>query len=75
MIANAAFLAAVTVFLCVGWLAGELRFLAPYKTVLFREHAALIGGACQSWLVFLIALFLLITLNCHTGNIRTRPIR
>jgi hypothetical protein len=45
MIANAAFLAALTVFLSAGWLAGELRFLAPYKTVLFREHAALIGGA------------------------------
>ena len=45
MIANAAFVAALTVFLCAGWLAGELRFLAPFKTVLFREHAALIGGA------------------------------
>ena len=45
MIANAAFVAALTVFLCAGWLAGELRFLAPYKTVLFHEHAALIGGA------------------------------
>ena len=45
MIANAAFQAAITVFLCAGWLAGELRFLAPYKTVLFREHAALIGWA------------------------------
>ena len=45
MMANAAFLAAVTVFLLVGWIAGELRFLAPYKALLFREHAALIGGA------------------------------
>ena len=45
MIANAAFLAALSVFLFAGWLAGELRFLAPYKTVLFHEHAALIGGA------------------------------
>jgi len=45
MIANAALLAALTVFLFAGWLAGELRFLAPYKTVLFHEHAALIGGA------------------------------
>ena len=32
MIANAAFLAALTVVPVVGWLAGELRFLAPYKT-------------------------------------------
>ena len=42
MIANAAFLAALSVFLFAGWLAGELRFLAPYKTVLFHEHAALV---------------------------------
>ena len=45
MIASAALLAALTVFLIAGWLAGELRFLAPYKTVLFHEHAALIGWA------------------------------
>jgi hypothetical protein len=45
MIASAALLAALTVFLMAGWLAGELRFLAPYKTLLFREHAALIGWA------------------------------
>jgi hypothetical protein len=45
MMANAAFLAAVTVFLLVGWIAGELRFLAPYKTLLFHEHATLIAGA------------------------------
>ena len=31
MIANTAFLAALTVFLWSRWLAGELRFLAPYK--------------------------------------------
>jgi len=43
MIANASLLAALSVFLFAGWLAGELRFLAPYKTVLFHEHAALIG--------------------------------
>ena len=44
MIANSAFLAAITVFLLAGWLAGELRFLAPYKTVLFTNHASLLGG-------------------------------
>jgi hypothetical protein len=43
--ANAALLSAITVFLLVGWIAGELRFLAPYKDILFREHAALIGWA------------------------------
>ena len=44
MIANSAFLAALTLFLLVAWLAGELRFLAPYKTVLFSRHAPLLGG-------------------------------
>ena len=45
MIANCAFLAGVTVFLLVGWLAGELRFLAPYKASLFRQHnVSILGG-------------------------------
>jgi hypothetical protein len=42
MMANTAFLAALTVFLLAGWLAGELRFLAPYKSALFRLHGTLI---------------------------------
>ncbi len=45
MIANTAFLAALTVFLLAAWLAGELTFLAPYKGVLFRDHGRLIIGA------------------------------
>jgi hypothetical protein len=45
MIANSAFLAALTLFLLVAWLAGELRFLAPYKTLLFTRHGLLLGGA------------------------------
>ena len=56
--ANAAFLSALTVFLLVGWIAGELRFLAPYKTILFREHAALIGVAA-------LLLFLNLTRSCN----------
>jgi len=44
MIANTAFLAVVTVFLVVGWLAGELSFLVPYKTALFSRHGWLIAG-------------------------------
>jgi hypothetical protein len=51
MIANTAFLAALTVFLLAGWLAGELRFLAPYKTALFRLHGAFIVSAAA--IVFL----------------------
>jgi hypothetical protein len=38
MIANVAFLAAVTTFLAVAWLAGELSYLAPYKAGIFRRH-------------------------------------
>jgi hypothetical protein len=45
MIANTAVLAVVTVFLLVGWLAGELSFLAPYKGPLFARHGWLIGGS------------------------------
>ena len=51
MIKNTAFLALLTVFLLVGWLAGELRLLAPYKAVLFREHWPVIAAAIT--LVFL----------------------
>ena len=51
MIQNTAFLALLTVFLLVGWFAGEVRFLAPYKAGLFRLHGQLILGAIL--LVFL----------------------
>jgi hypothetical protein len=51
MVQNTAFLALLTVFLLVGWLAGEVRFLAPYKAGLFRLHGPLILGAIL--LVFL----------------------
>lgn len=57
MIANAAFLAAATVFMLVAWLAGELRFLAPYKAVLFREHGGLIGGLVLVLFLNLCALY------------------
>lgn len=45
MIANTAFLAALTVFLVAAWLAGELAFLAPHKRLLFRAHGWFITGA------------------------------
>jgi hypothetical protein len=44
MMANAAFLAALVVFLIVGWIAGELQFLAPFKAVLFHMHGVFIVG-------------------------------
>src|SRR4030095_7862747 len=44
MTTNAAFAAALSTFLIVAWLAGELSFLAPFKAVLFQRHGWLIGG-------------------------------
>jgi hypothetical protein len=43
MIKNAAFLAALTVFLCGAWLAGELTFLARVKGPLFHRHGLAMG--------------------------------
>lgn len=45
MVANIAFLAALTTFLAVAWMAGELSFLAPFKVGLFRHHGFTIAGA------------------------------
>lgn len=45
MVANVAFLAAVTTFLVVAWLAGEVSFLAPFKAGIFRNHGLTIGAA------------------------------
>ena len=42
MITNTAFAAALTTFLIVAWLAGEMSYLAPYKVALFRYHGVLI---------------------------------
>jgi len=57
MIANTAFLAALTVFLLIVWLAEELSFLAPYKVALFRLHGAVIGGATLLVFLNLCALY------------------
>ena len=43
MIANTAFLAAVTTFLILAWLAGELSYLSRYKSALFRLHGLQMG--------------------------------
>ena len=51
MIANTAFLAALTLFLLVAWLAGELSFLAPSRATLFHLHGLFIVEA--NLLVFL----------------------
>ena len=57
MIANAAFLAALVVFLFVGWLASELTFLAPYKATLFHRHAEVLGGGILLLFLNFCALF------------------
>ena len=43
MVANVAFLAALTTFLAVAWLAGELSFLAPFKAGDLRNHGSRLG--------------------------------
>ena len=57
MIANVAFLAAITTFMCIAWLAGELAFLAPYKAGIFRHHGLLIGGAMFLLFLNLFAVY------------------
>ena len=57
MIANTAFAAALTTFLVVGWLAGELSFLARYKAGMFREHGLVIAGAVGMLFLHLCALY------------------
>lgn len=57
MIANTAFLAALTVFLLVGWVAGELRFLTPYRTALFQLYGTVILGSVLLVFLHLCALY------------------
>jgi hypothetical protein len=57
MIANTAFLAALTVFLLIAWLAGELSFLAPYRTALFTLHGRLIAELALLVFLNLCALY------------------
>jgi hypothetical protein len=57
MIANTAFLAALTLFLLVAWLAGELSFLAPYRTALFTLHGTLLGELAILVFLNLCALY------------------
>ena len=57
MIQNIAFLAALTLFLLVAWLAGELSFLAPHKALLFRRHGLVIGGGTLLVFLHLCAIY------------------
>ena len=56
MTANAAFAAALMTFLIVAWTAGELAFLAPFKTLLFHRHGSVIVGAILLLFLNLCAL-------------------
>jgi hypothetical protein len=60
MIKNTAFLAALTTFLLVAWLAGELSFLAPYKRALMGERLTLIGVGILLVFLNLCALYYVI---------------
>lgn len=57
MIANTAFLAALTLFLLAAWLAGELEFLAPYRAGIFREHGLRIAVAALIVFLNLCAVY------------------
>ena len=57
MMQNAAFLAALIVFLFAGWLAAELTFLAPYKALLFQRHGLRIGVGALLLFMNLAAIF------------------
>lgn len=57
MIANTAFLAALTVLVLVGWLAGELSFLAPYRRLIAHEYLPTIGVAILLVFLNLCALY------------------
>lgn len=57
MIKNTAFPAFLVTFLLVAWLAGELTFLAPYKSALFRHHGWLIVGGILLLFLNLCAAF------------------
>jgi hypothetical protein len=64
MIAHTAILAAVVLFLLVGWLAEELAFLAGYRNVIFARHgrhilvAVLLAYVNLSGLFYVLARWL-----------------
>jgi hypothetical protein len=57
MIANVAFLAALTVFLFGAWFAGELTFLARFKGLLFWQHGLAIATGTLLLFFNLFAVF------------------
>lgn len=57
MVANTAFLAALVLFLLAAWIAGELSFLAPFKTLLFARYGTVIVGGALLVFINLCTLF------------------
>jgi hypothetical protein len=57
MVKNVAFLAALTVFLLMAWLAGELTFLARFKSLVFRQHGLVVGAGALLLFFNLVAVF------------------
>ena len=59
MIANSAFLAAMVVMLTAFFVAGQLSFLAPYKTLILHQYVSVIVVALAVVFLNLFALFYL----------------
>ena len=59
MIANCAFLAAMTLLLVLFMVLGELEFLAPYKRLIFGQYLWPVLGAAVLLFLNLFALFYL----------------
>ena len=60
MIANSAFLAAMVLLLLTFFVAGQLSFLAPYKSLIVREYMPVVLGALAVTFLNLFAAFYLI---------------
>ena len=59
MVKNTAFLALLTIFLLVGWVASEVQFLAPYKRLLFHEHGDVVWPIIASMYLGNVALLIM----------------
>jgi len=57
MIKNTAFAAALTLFLLVAWLAGEVSYLAPFKYALFQLYGRVLVAAAAIVFLNLCALY------------------
>jgi hypothetical protein len=61
MIANSAFLAAMVLMLLAFFVAGQLNFLAPFKTLILHRYLTVIIGALGVAFINLFAVFYLVS--------------